>query len=186
MSKNVSVGAIEFSGIGIGYQAEDALLKSASTTLLIARTIGSGKYLIVFSGNIADVETSMDVARKIGGSRVVDYLTVANVHQSLFPAMDMTVKIDRSEMRALGIIETTSAVSAMIAADVAAKSGNVTLFRLSFTVAQGGKGLLLMNGSVSDVEASIESARRALASRGTIESAITIPKPEPELFREYI
>ena len=49
MTNNASVGAIELSSIGVGYQVQDALMKAANTTLIIARTICSGKYLIVFS-----------------------------------------------------------------------------------------------------------------------------------------
>ncbi len=42
-----SIGAVELSSIGVGYQVEDAMLKAATVELLIARTICSGKYLIV-------------------------------------------------------------------------------------------------------------------------------------------
>ena len=45
-----AIGAIELSSIGIGYQIEDQMLKAASVDLLIARTICSGKYLIVIGG----------------------------------------------------------------------------------------------------------------------------------------
>ena len=50
-----SIGAIELSSIGIGYQIEDEMLKAASVELLIARTICSGKYLIVVGGSVSDV-----------------------------------------------------------------------------------------------------------------------------------
>jgi microcompartment protein CcmL/EutN len=42
-----AIGAIELSSVGIGYKIEDEMLKAGSVELLIARTICSGKYLIV-------------------------------------------------------------------------------------------------------------------------------------------
>ena len=53
-----SIGAIELSSIGMGYQVEDEMLKAASVELLIARTICSGKYLIVIGGSVSDVEAA--------------------------------------------------------------------------------------------------------------------------------
>ena len=56
-----AIGAIELSSIGIGYQIEDEMLKAASVELLIARTICSGKYLIVVGGSVSDVEAAMQL-----------------------------------------------------------------------------------------------------------------------------
>ncbi|MBQ9812688.1 MAG: BMC domain-containing protein [Thermoguttaceae bacterium] len=186
MANNVAVGAIELSSIGVGYQVQDALMKAATTTLLIARTICSGKYLIVFSGNIGDVESAMETANKVGGTSVIDFLTVANVHQAVFPAMAQSVVLSPEDVGALGVIETFSAVSALVAADVAGKAANVTLFRLSLAMAMGGKGLLLMTGGLANVEAAVEAAKEALKDRGLLASAVVLPRPEKELFTDYI
>ncbi len=53
MATPKAIGAIELSSIGIGYQIEDDMLKAASVEVLIARTICSGKYLIVSAGRSA-------------------------------------------------------------------------------------------------------------------------------------
>ena len=118
MTNNSSVGAIELSSIGVGYQVQDALMKAANTTLIIARTVCSGKYLIVFSGKVGDVESAMETALAVGGTSVIDKLVVANVHPALFPAMAQSVALSPEEIGALGVVETFSAVSAMVAADV--------------------------------------------------------------------
>lgn len=186
MANNVSVGAIELSSIGVGYQVQDALMKAASTTLLIARTICSGKYLIVYSGKIGDVEAAMETALKVGGTSVIDHLTVANVCQALFPAMAQSVVLSPEEIGALGVVETFSAVSALIAGDYAGKAANVTLFRLSLAMALGGKGLLLLTGSLADVEAAIDAAKNALKESGMLASAVVLPNPERALFTDYI
>ena len=76
MSSKAAVGAIELSSIGVGYQVQDDLLKSANVDLLVARTICAGKYLIIVAGTVSDVETALDTARAVGKDAVVDSLVV--------------------------------------------------------------------------------------------------------------
>ncbi len=184
--KNAAIGAIEFSSIGVGYRAEDELLKSATVDLMIARTICSGKFLIVFTGLVSDVEAAMSTACKTGGEFVVDFLTVPSVHPALFPAMAQSVVLSPEELGALGIIETFSATSALVAADVAAKAANVTLIRLNMAMAMGGKGLLMMTGSIADVEAAVDAAVAAVKEHGLLTSTTIIPHPRRELFEDYL
>ena len=112
MGEVISVGAIEFASVVAGYQALDALMKSATTTLHVARSVSPGNFLVVFSGSVGDINMAMETARQVGGSQVVDFLTVANIHPALFPAMAEEVLLEPEELGALGIIETRTAVSA--------------------------------------------------------------------------
>ncbi|HBO43591.1 MAG TPA: propanediol utilization protein, partial [Planctomycetaceae bacterium] len=59
MAVHNSVGVVELSSIAVGYKIQDEMLKAASVELLLARTICSGKYLIVVGGNVGDVETAV-------------------------------------------------------------------------------------------------------------------------------
>ena len=186
MSVKTAVGAIELSSIGVGYRVEDSLLKAAAVDLLIARTICSGKYLVIFAGGVSDVEAAMETALRIGGGFVLDWLTVANVHPAVFPAVTQSVVLSPEEIGSLGIVETFSAVSALVAADTAAKAANVTLFRLNLAMAMGGKGLLMMTGSVSDVQTAVDAAVAMVAERGLLVSQTVIPRPRPELFSDYL
>ncbi|GHT17280.1 propanediol utilization: polyhedral bodies pduT [Planctomycetales bacterium] len=184
MSK--AVGAIELSSIGIGYKVQDAMLKAASIEILIARTICSGKYLIVFSGGVSDVEAAAEIGLKAGEGAVVDHLTCANPYEGVFPAMSQSVILPPEGADALGVIETFSGVSAISAADAAGKAARVTLFRLHLAMALGGKGLLLMTGSVSDVTTAVEAAADVVRKRGLLVSELVIPRPAKELFADYI
>jgi len=184
--KNGAIGAIEFSSIGVGYQAEDELLKSATVDLLIARSICSGKFLIVFSGLVSDAQAAMETARRVGGPMVVDYLLVPSVHPSVFPAMAQSVVLSPEEFGALGVVETFSATSALVAADVAAKAANVTLFKLHLAMAMGGKGLLMMTGSIANVEAAVDAAKEAVKDHGLLVTTTIIPRPERQLFEDYL
>ena len=181
-----SIGALELSSIGLGYRAEDEMLKAASVELLIARTICSGKYLVIVGGSVGDVEAAIRTGVATGGEAVIDQLIIPNVHDSVFPALGQSVTLDADHDGALGVVETFSGTAALAAADAAAKSANVTLFRIHVAMALGGKGLLMMTGSVADVRAGVESAAEEARSRGLLVSEIVIPRPSRELFSDYL
>lgn len=186
MSIPKSIGVIEFSSIGAGYRTEDEMLKAATVELILARTICSGKYLIVVGGTVSDVEAAIEVGIKIGADAVIDSMKLANVHESVFPAVSQSIALDEKELDALGIIETFSGTSVLASADAAAKAANVTLFRIHIAMALGGKGLCLMTGSVADVRAGIEAGAEEARSRGLLVSEVVIPRPSRELFEEFI
>jgi microcompartment protein CcmL/EutN len=53
-------------------------------------------------------------------------------------------------------------------------------------MALGGKGLLLMTGSVADVRAGVQAAAIPVRNRGLLVSEAVIPRPSPELLEEYL
>jgi microcompartment protein CcmL/EutN len=181
-----SIGAIELSSIGIGYQIEDEMLKAASVELLIARTICSGKYLIVLGGSVSDVQAAIQAGLAAAGEAIIDHLVIPNVHESVFPALGQSVTLQADHDGALGVVETFSGVSVLAAADAAAKAARVTLFRIHVAMALGGKGFLLMTGSVADVRAGVQTAAAEARSRGLLVSEVVIPRPSRELFSDYL
>ncbi|MFW5692950.1 MAG: BMC domain-containing protein [Thermoguttaceae bacterium] len=181
-----SIGAIELSSIGIGYQIEDEMLKAASVELLIARTICSGKYLIVLGGSVSDTEAAVQAGLASAGEAIIDHMLIPNVHEGLFPALGQSVVLGAGDPGALGVIETFSAISALSAADVAAKAARVTLIRIHVAMALGGKGLCLMTGSVADVRAGVQAAADDVRRRGLLVSEVVIPRPSRELLTEYL
>jgi len=186
MAAAKSIGAIELSSIGIGYQVEDEMLKAASVELLIARTICSGKYLIVVGGSVSDVEAAVHAGLEIADEAIIDHLVIPNVHESVFPALGQSVSLGAEHTGALGVIETFSGVSVLAAADAAAKSALVTLFRIHVAMALGGKGLILMTGTVADVRAGVQAAAEEARKRGLLVSEVVIPRPGRELFGDYL
>jgi microcompartment protein CcmL/EutN len=186
MATPTSVGVIELSSIGIGYLVEDEMLKAATVNLLIARTICSGKYIIVIGGSVSDVEAAVQAGIKIAGEAIIDHLIVPNVHESVFPALGQSVVLDPKQTGALGVVETFSATSVLAAADAAAKAARITLLRIHLAMALGGKGLCLMTGAVADVRAGVQAAADEARRRGLLVSEIVIPRPGKELFSEYL
>ena len=186
MSTPRAIGAIELSSIGIGYQIEDEMLKAASVEVLIARTICSGKYLIVVGGGVSDVEAAIQAGLAGAGEAIIDHLTVANVHPAVFPALGQSVALGPDDTGALGVLETFSGVSVLAAADAAAKAARVTLLRIHVAMAMGGKGLCLMTGTVADVRQGMQVAAAEVRRRGLLVSEVVIPRPSRELFGDYL
>lgn len=186
MSLPKSIGVIEFSSIGIGYQIEDEILKAASVELLLARTICSGKYMIVVGGTVSDVEAAIQTGLTAAPDSIIDYLVLPNVHDAVFPALGQSVALTDQNPGAMGVVETFSATSALAAADAAAKVANVTLFRIHLAMALGGKGIVLMTGTVADVQAGNEAAAQAARERGLLVSEVVINRPSRELFEDYL
>lgn len=184
--EQTSVGVIEFQSIGRGMQAEDVMLKSASVTVLVGRTICAGKYLLIIGGNISDVETAISQGLEIGGDAVIDSLVCPKVHPSVFQALGQSVLIPSIKVPALGIVESFGACSILAASDYAAKAGRVTLIRLHLAMALGGKGLLMLTGSLSDVRTSVKAAADELRRRGLLVSDVVLSNPSEELLMEYL
>ncbi len=181
-----SIGALELSSIAVGYKVQDELLKAADVELLIARTICSGKYLIVICGPISDVKSAVSVGERIAEDALIDQLIIPSVSESIFPALGQSVVLSADEVDALGVVETFGGVSIIAAADAAAKAARVTLFRIHVAMALGGKGFCLMTGQVADVEAGVRAAAADARKRGLLASSVVIPRPRPEVFSEYI
>jgi microcompartment protein CcmL/EutN len=186
MATAKSIGAIELSSVGIGYQIQDDMLKAASVDLLIARTICSGKYLIVLGGSVSDVQSAIDTGLNNANEAIIDYMMLPNVHDGVFPALGQSVALAPEDAGAMGIVETFSGTSALAGADAAAKAARITLFRIHVAMALGGKGLIMMTGSVADVRAGVQAATEAVRERGLLVSEIVIPRPAPELFGDYL
>jgi microcompartment protein CcmL/EutN len=181
-----TIGLIELTSIGIGFQVEDAMLKAAAVELLLARTICSGKYLIAVAGDVASVNASVDAGVALSQSALIEQRVIPRVHPSVFPAISLAVELKPQECEALGIIETFSASSIIDVADACAKSADVILFRIHLAMAIGGKGFVLFTGDVASVEAGVAAGSAVAATEGILVSRIVIPSPRRELFREFI
>jgi microcompartment protein CcmL/EutN len=138
-----SIGLIEVASVATGYLAQDAMLKAADVQLLLARTICSGKYLIVIGGEVAPVSAAVEAGAGRCDGSLIEKRVITHVHPDVFPAIGMSVEIPPDRALALGVIETFSASSIIDVADACAKSADVTLLRIHLAMALGGKGFVL-------------------------------------------
>ncbi|GAB4317540.1 MAG: BMC domain-containing protein [Candidatus Sumerlaeia bacterium] len=181
-----AVGMVEVSSIAMGYELQDAMIKAANVELLVARTICSGKYIVIVGGDVAAVESSVQAGVAVAREGLIDHILIPNVHPSVFPAITGAVELRAEDRQALGIIETFSAASAIISADAAVKTGAVKLFRIHIAMAIGGKGFVLVTGDVAAVEAAVAAGAAVAGAQGLLVNRVVIPGPRMELFREYV
>jgi microcompartment protein CcmL/EutN len=186
MTELNAIGLVELSSVAMGYVVEDAMLKASAVRLLVARTICSGKYLVVVAGDVAAVEASVEAGAMAAAGTLIEKRVIPRVHPAVFPAISLSVDIPPERVQALGIIETFSAASIIDVADAAAKTANVTLFRIHLAMALGGKGFVLLTGDVASVQAAVDAGSAMAGSEGILVSRAVIAAPRLELFREFI
>jgi microcompartment protein CcmL/EutN len=148
-----ALALLEFYSIAAGIEAGDAMVKRAPVERILAGTIQPGYFLVLVTGEVADVTEAVGAGLATGGEHLRDQLLLPNVH----PGVVMALHGARapSEADALGIIETESVSTAIRAADAGLKGAEVALNQLRLGDGLGGKGLVLFSGLVSDVEAAV-------------------------------
>lgn len=181
-----AIGLIETSSIARGYEIQDAMLKAADVTLMVARTICSGKYMVVVAGEVSAVEAATQAGCEKARGVLIEELVIPNLHQDVFKAIGGSINLREEDLGALGILETFSVASIVEAADAAAKTSDGQVYRVHLAMAVGGKGFLLITGDLASVRASIDVATEAAGQRGMVVSSVVIPQPRRELFQEFI
>ena len=185
MSELNSIGLLELSSVAVGYLAEDAMLKAAPVELLQARTICSGKYIVVVGGDVAGVTEAVEGGAAVATGALIEQRVIPHIHPSVSPAISLAVDVGEPQ-GALGVIETFSASSIVEVADAAAKTADVLLLRVHLAMALGGKGFVLLTGDVASVQAAVAAGCEVAAADGILVGRAVFPAPRRELFRDMV
>lgn len=185
---NEALGMIEITSVAIGHLVEDAMLKAADVRLIMARSICSGKFIVMVGGQVGPVRAATAAGLEAATDGVIDHIVIPNIHGEVFKALADMVQINAREaaVPSMGIVETFSAASAIEAADAAAKAANIQLFRIHLAMALGGKGLIMFSGSVGDCRSGVEAAAAVVKEKGLLVATAVIPRPSRELFAERL
>lgn len=176
---HVAIGAVETSSIAQGAVVADAMVKMAHVELLEACSISPGKYWVLIGGEVAEVRSSHERGVLLAEDTRVDDLFIPQIHENVITALRGTVPaVDHD---ALGVIETLTAASAIVAADAAAKAAVVTLRDLRLANGLGGKGVLYLSGEVSDVEAAVLAGREIAQREGLLARSVVVPRLHPQV-----
>ena len=151
-----ALALIELGSIAIGIEAGDAMVKRAPVDVVRAGTIQPGKYLVLVAGAVADVEEALAAGIEVGASSLVDTVFLPNVHDQVVAALRGARRAGKGA--ALGVVETATVTATIEAADAGVKGAQVELLEVRLGDGLGGKGYLLFDGSVSDVEAAVAAA----------------------------
>ena len=137
------------------------MAKKAPIARIVAGTVHNGKYLVLISGEVADVEESLAAGLATGAGAVLDHVYLPGVHPHV---VDAIAAGRRSQpVDALGVIETRTVAAAIAAADAGIKGAEVNLLEVRLADGLGGHGLVFFDGLVADVEAAVQIGTDAIA-----------------------
>jgi microcompartment protein CcmL/EutN len=85
------------------------------------------------------------------------------------------------QLDAVGVVETNTVASTILAADAALKQASVDLIDIRIANGLGGKSFFVVTGEVSDVRSSVAAGASSASSSGMLAREVVIPRPHPEL-----
>jgi microcompartment protein CcmL/EutN len=161
---------LEFNSIALGIEAGDAMVKRAPVAAIHTGTVQPGHYLVMVTGDVASVEEAVAAGKEVGQPALRDSLFLPNVHTDVVSAL--SGKRSDGQSDALGVVETHTVASAILAADAGVKGAEVTLLQLRLADGLGGKGILFFNGLVADVETAVSIAAHSAQTQLLRQSVI--------------
>lgn len=158
-----AIALIEFGSIAAGMFAADKMLKRAPVELLHAGTVQPGKYLVLVGGGTAEVEESYRAGLQAASSDLVDEVFLPDVHPQVVQSLDG--KRTFNDIASFVVLETSTVAAILRATDAAVKGAQVELAEMRVGNGLHGRGLAILTGELTDVEAAAEIAQRVLAGR---------------------
>ena len=175
-----TLGFVEFKSIAMGMEATDEMLKSSNVRAVLSTAMCPGKYITLIEGDVDAVKNAVRVGKSVGDIFTIDGYVLSNIHPDVFPALGATIDINRN-IDSIGVIETMSAISSIIAGDVAAKAGNIELLEIRLARGLGGKGFTVITGEIASVKAAIAACEAELEKTGDVVYSTVISAPNKQL-----
>ncbi len=177
-----AIGVIELKSIPKGIEATDAALKSAGVEMVSSHPSCPGKYEIILTGSISNVQSAVEHVLGRYGDYVIDHSVMGRIDEQVIKALFGTQTSEKKG--SLGVLETFSAATCIKAADVAVKTARVEIYDLRVSRGMGGKGVFIITGDVGDVTAAIEAGANYAKTSGALSSTSVIAAPHEELWKQ--
>ena len=182
MNDEKALAMLEYKSIGHGLECTDNVLKGFPVELILLRIVCPGKLLSAIAGETGAVRGALEYAR---GEYLAPNLThiddffLGNPAPGLREALRATAPV--RELNALGVIETFTASSALVAADTAVKAALVTLVTIHLARGLAGRAHIYLTGSAGAVEAALEAVENRLEA-GLLAHKTLIASPSREVW----
>jgi microcompartment protein CcmL/EutN len=176
-----AVGFLELNSIAKGIEAADAMLKAAPVEMYLASPTCPGKYIALVYGELAAVEKAIAAGISVGGEQVIDDLIIPDIDEQIFPAITGTSAVDKVD--AVGVIESLSLASLIVAADAATKEVDVQIIEIRLGAGIGGKSFVTLTGAVDAIEVAVSNGVEAIRETGNLVYSTVIASPHEELAR---
>jgi len=177
-----AIALLETCSVARGIEVADTILWESDIELLTSAPVQPGKYVMLFTGSVEDLACAVRRGAEIAGSDLVDQLLIPNVD----PQVEVSLRREghiNGRIDALGVVETTTVASAVLAADVALKKATIDLLELRIANGLGGKSYFTLTGEVSDVRSSVAAGAQSAEASGHLARQVVIPRPHPDLVR---
>jgi microcompartment protein CcmL/EutN len=173
-----ALGFLELESIARGMVVADALVKKAPVTLALCEATTPGKYLVLFSGGVGEVEEAFKEGLAVAGATLLDKLMLPQASAGLVRALSSHFRREWGE--SVGIVETHTVAAALQAADTALKHAEVWMKHLHLARNIGGKGTFTLTGELNMVEAALEGVTLAVEPQLLLATEL-IRRPHTEL-----
>jgi len=179
-----SIGVVEFRSIAVGISAVDAIVKASDVKIIDAKTICPGKYYVIFAGMVSAVKNSINIVENESKDFIIDSVVIPNVYEQVFAGLTGTSEIRQPQ--SIGVIETLTSPSIIWAADAAIKATDIDIVEVRIARALGGKNICVINGALSDVTESVNTAIQYPQEKGFLVDYEIIAAPHKDLYRAIL
>lgn len=178
-----AIALLELATISRGVVVLDQMAKRAETTIVAARSISPGRYFILLSGNVAEIEEAVAAGVETAKDDLIAHVILRDPHPALRAALAGTPSPSLDE--AMAIVETHTLSAALHATDRALKGAEVRLLELRLGAGLGGKGVFTMTGPLHMIEAAQGEIVAHVAPEQLLRIEV-IAQPHPDLPRHLL
>jgi len=175
------VGLLETASVAIGLQTADAVLWQSPVEMLFCEPVSPGRFAMIFTGEVEEVASSLRRGAEVAAVELVDEVFIPNLEPTVLDAL--RGRFREATLDALGILETSTIASVVLAADAACKSAVVAPVELRLANGLGGKAFVTLVGEVGDVRVALAVGAEAASRRGHLVREVLIAGPHPDLAR---
>jgi len=175
-----AIALLETCSIARGVEVADTILWEADIEMMAATPVQPGKYVMLLTGSVEDLRSAVRRGAELAGGDLVDQLLIPSVHPQVESGLRRAGKLNGT-LDALGVVETTTVASSILAADASLKRATVDLLELRIANGLGGKSFYSLTGEVSDVRSAVAAGAQSAEAGGHLARQVVIPRPHPDL-----
>ncbi len=181
IKRESNLAVAEFKSVARGIYVTDAMLKSATVSLVIASSFCPGKYLCVLEGEVSALNSAIKTAQALGGMHLNSSEVLSGIDEKVVDAIGG--KLSESAEDAVGIIESPQMASIIGAADVLVDAANVDFIDFRLARGCGVNSYFVFCGTYSAVEEASSQAVAFLKERGALLAYKVMAHPDKQVLR---
>jgi microcompartment protein CcmL/EutN len=172
-----ALALLELDSVATGLATIDALTKRAEVVVMSAGVVEPGRFLILLTAPLGDLEEAYAAACSRAGSALLDRVLIPNVHPDVVHALRGN-RVVKGDVSCVAVVETTSVSSVLIGCDRARKDAGVAVAGLRLAPGLGGRAYFAVTGAQHDVEEAANVGRVAVGEAHHRSEIIAMPTQE--------